>query len=56
MSHSITVSPKPASEPGALDGFEARCTCGYHGASSLGERWAVKLGNEHVAWAVRTGK
>ena len=42
----ISVHAKAASEAGALDGFEAVCSCGYRMSHSLGERWARKLGRK----------
>jgi hypothetical protein len=54
--HSITVSPKAASGPGALDGHEARCTCGFVAGTSLGEREARTQGWAHVEWARKAGR
>lgn len=51
MAHTIlSVQAKPASERGALDGFEAVCSCGFRMSHSLGERWAYRLGVEHTAF------
>lgn len=36
-----------------LDGYQAVCSCGYRMGHSLGERWAAKLGAEHVAYMRR---
>ena len=44
----ISVSAKSASEPGALDGHEAVCSCGYRMGTSLSEREARKLGRDHA--------
>ncbi len=46
----ITISPKAASEPGALDGWEARCSCGYSQSTSLSEREARMLAIRHAEW------
>lgn len=54
--HLITVTPKTASEAGALGGFEARCTCGFAQATSLSEREARGLGAAHLAWARKAGR
>jgi hypothetical protein len=49
----LTVSAKPASEKGALDGFEAVCSCGYRMGTSLSEREARKLGHDHADYMNR---
>jgi hypothetical protein len=49
----LTVSAKPASEKGALDGFEAVCSCGYRMSTSLSEREARKLGFDHAEYMNR---
>jgi hypothetical protein len=54
--HSITITPKAASERGALDGHKVACSCGYHQATSLGEREARRLGFDHIDWASRNGR
>lgn len=46
----ITVFPKPASEPGALDGYAYRCECGAQQGTSLGEREARNLAAAHQRW------
>lgn len=56
MQHTITTSPKTATEPGALDGHQVNCTCGFYASTSLSDREARKLGFDHVAWAVKAGK
>ncbi|WP_396902669.1 hypothetical protein [Mycolicibacterium sp.] len=33
-----------------LDGYEAVCSCGFRSASSLGERWARRQGEDHAAY------
>lgn len=49
MTHNIVdVREFSAIEPGALDGWEAVCSCGFPMRTSLGERWARKEGVEHV--------
>lgn len=54
--HTLTIVPKPASEPGALDGFAAVCdSCGVVGTSSilsLAREWY----GDHVAYMERVGK
>jgi hypothetical protein len=47
---SVTVAPIAFTAPGALSGFEARCTCGTALTTSLGHREALKLAHEHAAW------
>jgi hypothetical protein len=54
--HSITTSAITASERGALDGFEAKCSCGFRATTSLSEREAKSLGFAHTDWARRNGK
>jgi hypothetical protein len=49
FTHTITtVQPKPAAGPGALDGFEAVCSCGYTMGTSLSAAEATRLGAQHV--------
>jgi hypothetical protein len=43
----VPVQPKPAGEPGALDGYEAVCSCGYK-PGSLFENAARRAGLEHA--------
>lgn len=51
MSHSIlSVQPHEATEPGALAGWWATCSCGEVYSHSLGERWARQLGVEHAEY------
>lgn len=45
----IEVREHPATEPGALDGWEAVCTCGYTMAASL-KGIASGYGIAHVAY------
>jgi hypothetical protein len=53
-SHSIiAVQPSPASGPGALDGNEAVCSCGYCMSTSLSASEAARLGAAHVAYMER---
>jgi hypothetical protein len=54
--HTITTAAITASEPGALDGFEAKCSCGFRATTSLSEREARRLGFDHADWAKRAGK
>lgn len=49
----LSVTAHGPSEPGALDGFEAVCSCGFRTGSSLGERWAARQGWEHVDYMLR---
>jgi hypothetical protein len=51
--HQITVTPKAASGPGALDGWQARCTCGDVQSTSLSEHEARMLGQKHLDWHAR---
>jgi hypothetical protein len=54
--HTLTIVPRPASEPGALDGFAAVCeSCGVVGTASLlvlAESWY----GDHVAYMAKVGK
>jgi hypothetical protein len=54
--HTIATGPIKVIKPGALPGFEARCTCGYRMTTSLSERDAQAAGAAHVAWAQKAGK
>lgn len=54
--HTLTTAPITASTPGALDGFEVRCTCGFRATTSLSEREALRAGIAHAEWARRAGK
>lgn len=49
----IEVVETAATEPGALDGHEARCSCGFAARTSLSEREAARQGAEHVAYMNR---
>lgn len=51
LTHSLVATGySPASEPGALDGGFARCSCGWVRTHSLGERWAAKEIIAHAAY------
>ena len=55
--HTITVSPAPASEKGALDGHKAVCSkCGFVNSTSLSAPFAAEIGREHVAYMERAGR
>lgn len=55
--HSIVSTTfKPADGSGNIDGWESRCSCGFHTGSSLGERWARRQGWEHVEYMQRKAK
>lgn len=46
------IREKPASGPGALDGWEAACPCGFrYGSSLLG--MAEQAAREHADWHAR---
>lgn len=49
----LSVTAHGPREAGALDGFEATCSCGFRTGSSLGERWARRQGWEHVEYMTR---
>lgn len=52
--HTIaSVTFKPADGSGNIDGWEARCSCGFRTSNSLGERWARRQGWEHVEYMQR---
>lgn len=54
MQHTLTSTvPVKASEAGALDGFEVRCSCGFVGKSTV-EVNARLDGDAHIEWARRT--
>lgn len=49
--HTITsVAAREASRPGALSAWEARCSCGYVAATSVGALQAEAEGQAHVAY------
>lgn len=50
--HSFTITPHVADEPGALDGFRMSCECGESWSSSI-ETMAVKHGTDHAAYMAR---
>jgi hypothetical protein len=55
MKHEISITPKAASERGALDGFQIRCTCGHVAGNSF------RVGAQHDAsahrrWHAKRGK
>lgn len=53
--HRLTAAVAfPATEPGALSGHEARCSCGFVARTSLSAREADKQAQAHVAWARRS--
>lgn len=52
MTHSTTITPKPASEKGALDGFQVTCTCGHVAGSSL-DVLAKQHAAAHLRWHER---
>lgn len=47
--HSMSIAARPASGPGALDGFEVSCSCGDR-ASFAFESMAVAYVASHVAY------
>ena len=49
----VSVQAKPASGPGAIDGHEAICACGYRMGTSLSAREAARLGAGHVDYMAR---
>ncbi len=48
-----SVTAFDASEPGALSGYAATCSCGYVMKTSLSEREAAKLGDAHAQFMNR---
>lgn len=48
------IEAKAATEAGALDGFAARCECGYVAHSSL-ESLVRQYVREHATWVARKG-
>lgn len=55
--HSLSpVTAAPASQAGALDGHEVRCSCGFVARTSLSAREALRQGCDHLDWAKRAGK
>lgn len=56
QTHTIKTGAIAASESGALDGFEARCSCGFRATTSLSEREALKQGVAHADYMQRTGR
>jgi hypothetical protein len=47
--HTVTVMAEPATEPGALDGYRIKCSCGFT-AKDPSERWAHCTRLAHLAW------
>lgn len=52
----VAVTPKPASQQGALDGHEAICSCGYRMGTSLSALQAQMDGAEHVRYMERKAR
>lgn len=49
----VRVEQRPATEPGALDGWWVVCAwCGDTGSSSI-EMEAYRLGDQHVSWHLK---
>lgn len=55
VSHSTTITPHAATEPGALDGFLIECTCGERVSYSL-EAFAQVEARRHLAWHQEVGR
>jgi hypothetical protein len=54
MSHTIiSVHPIGPSEPGALGGHEAECSCGYRMSTSLSATEAARQGYDHAEYMNR---
>lgn len=51
----LSVSFVPADGRGSLDGFEARCSCGWTMSTSLSERFARRDAADHLAYWARKG-
>lgn len=52
----VTVTPKPATEDGALDGWMAEChTCGHKAAFSI-ESMTHEWGRDHVRLMAKWGR
>jgi len=46
--HKTTITPQPATEPGALDGYRVDCeTCGFIGKASLETVARMMYANGH---------
>lgn len=55
MSHSTTITPKPASGNGDLDGFQVRCSCGEVASFSF-LSMTQKHAADHVAYMAKVGR
>lgn len=51
----LSIEPSPAPEPGALDGWEFRCSCGEH-ASYTFESITRSEARKHIEYMQRTGR
>jgi hypothetical protein len=49
----VSVEASEASEPGALSGHVAICSCGYRMSTSLSADEAARQGSAHVAYMAR---
>jgi hypothetical protein len=49
----ITVTPYSPDDPGALPGWQVTCECGARLTTSLSNREAEALAQEHREWHVR---
>jgi len=51
MTHAVvSITEKPASGPGALDGYEAICSCGFSVGTSLSAREAGYQMRFHIGF------
>lgn len=53
--HTTTITAVPASEAGALPGFEIRCTCGDRHSLAF-EGLAAEYAAGHIAYMAKKGR
>ena len=55
QAHTITISPVPASCPGALPGFLVTCSCGYTEGNTIRSNAELNA-QAHLDWAKRNNR
>lgn len=57
MAHIITITESPATEPGALDGFDANCSeCGPKVAGFSIRSMTAQWGRDHARYMESVGR
>lgn len=56
MASILSIAPRPASQPGAVSGHEARCSCGLLMTTSLGLTEIQFEAARHIEWHQKAGR